>query len=50
MATIFQVLTLEGWIQMTYNYSDSESPIIALIFFGTLVLFCAFFALNLVLA
>ena len=50
MATIFQVVTLEGWAEMTYNYSDAESPVIAFFFFGLLVVFCAFFALNLVLA
>jgi hypothetical protein len=50
MVTMFQVLTLEGWIDMVYNYSDSDSPTLTLFFFGLVVIFCAFFALNLVLA
>jgi hypothetical protein len=35
---------------MCYNYSDSDSPVLAFVFFGCVVIFCAFFALNLVLA
>ena len=35
---------------MMYNYMDSSSPIVSVIFFTVLVVFGAFFALNLVLA
>ena len=49
MRTIFQVLTLEGWVDLTYNYSDSNDPVIAVIFFVGIVVMGAFFAMNLVL-
>jgi len=48
--TIFQVITLEGWSQLMYNYIDNGLPAVSIIFFCTLVIFGAFFALNLVLA
>ena len=44
-----QVLTLEGWTDLTYNYSDASDPTISVIFFVGIVLMGAFFALNLVL-
>ena len=50
MRSIFVAITLEGWINMTYNYSDSNSPWLSAIFFILLVIFGSFFALNLVLA
>ena len=49
MRTIFQVLTLEGWVDLTYNYSDANDPTIAVIFFVGIVSLGAFFAMNLVL-
>ena len=49
MQTIMQVLTLEGWTDLTYNYSDASDPTISVIFFVGIVLMGAFFALNLVL-
>ena len=33
-----------------YNYMDNQLPVVAVIFYTTLVIFGAFFALNLVLA
>ena len=50
MRSIFVAITLEGWVNMMYNYSDSNSPALSAIFFILLVIFGAFFALNLVLA
>ena len=47
---IFQAITLEGWSLMMYNYSDSNGPLVTSLFFCSLVIFGAFFALNLVLA
>lgn len=49
MQTIFQVLTLEGWADLTYNYSDANDPTIAVIFFVSIVIMGAFFSMNLVL-
>lgn len=49
MTTIFQVLTLEGWSDLTYNYSDANDPVISVIFFVGIVTMGAFFAMNLVL-
>ena len=33
MRTIMQVLTLEGWSDLTYNYSDANDPVMSVIFF-----------------
>ena len=49
MRTIMQVLTLEGWSDLTYNYSDANDPTISVIFFVGIVLMGAFYAMNLVL-
>ena len=49
MRTIFQALTLEGWIELTYDYSDANDPVISVIFFVGIVVMGAFFAMNLVL-
>lgn len=48
--TIFQILTLESWVYLMYNFSDAGSPIISVIFFVMVVLLGAFFTMNLVLA
>lgn len=50
MITIFQVLTLEGWSGLMYNYMDSSSSYMAIFFLVIIVIFGSFFALNLVLA
>ena len=47
---IFQSLTLEGWSDLMYIYSDANSPITSSIFFISVVIFGAFVSLNLVLA
>ena len=43
------MLTLEGWSDLTYNYSDANDPAISVIFFVGIVVMGAFFAMNLVL-
>lgn len=48
--TIFQILTLESWVYLMYNYSDTGTPAISIIFFILVVLLGAFFTMNLVLA
>lgn len=48
--TIFQILTLESWVYLMYNYSDTGSGSISVIFFNLVVLIGAFFTMNLVLA
>ena len=48
--TIFQILTLESWVYLMYNYSDTGSGAISVIFFVLVVLIGAFFTMNLVLA
>lgn len=50
MLTIFVAITLEGWSLMMLNYMDAGGNWVSPIFFILLVLFGAFFALNLVLA
>lgn len=50
LVTVFQVLTLEGWSQMLYNYQDAGDPKTAIVFFALVVIIGAFFSLNLFLA
>ena len=50
LITIFQVLTLESWSYLAYNYSDASDPTISIIFFTLVVVFGSFFTMNLVLA
>ena len=50
MVTIFQALTMEGWSGMMYNYMDSNNAVISVVFFFLLIVFGAFFTMNLVLA
>ena len=51
MLTIFHVLSLENWTDgMMYNYMDSNNTYISALYFITLVIFGAFFIMNLVLA
>ena len=48
--TIFQVFTLESWVNLMYNYGDTGNTFVSILFFMLLVLMGAFFTLNLVLA
>lgn len=50
IVTIFQVLTLESWSYLMYNYSDANGPTISVIFFILIVILGSFFTMNLVLA
>ena len=47
--TIFQCISLEGWTQVMYNVADAVSPW-GWIYFVLMVIFGAFFAVNLALA
>lgn len=48
---IFQILTQENWTDGNmYNYMDASNTYVAIVFFVALVIFGAFFILNLVLA
>ncbi|CBN75915.1 similar to sodium channel, voltage-gated, type IX, alpha isoform 5 [Ectocarpus siliculosus] len=48
--TIFQSITLEGWSDILYQVKDCSRPVLADLFFIVLVLWGAFFTLNLLLA
>ena len=48
--TNFQVMTLEGWSQLMYNYSDTVGPIQSSIFFVFVIIIGAWTSMNLVIA
>ena len=48
--TIFQSLTMESWTTLMYNFMDSNNIGISVFFFIFLVIFGAFFTMQLVLA
>ena len=48
--TIFQIITLEGWSQLMYNYQDSVGYATSSIFFVLVIIIGAFMSQNLVLA
>lgn len=50
LLTVFQILTLESWVYLMYNFYDTGNGIISIIFFVMVVLIGAFFTMNLVLA
>ena len=50
LVTIFQILTLESWVYLMYNYSDTGMAWVSVFFFVLVVLLGAFFTMNLVLA
>ena len=50
IVTIFQVLTLESWSYLMYNYSDSSGVTTSVIFYVLIVILGSFFTMNLVLA
>jgi hypothetical protein len=50
MISIMQIVTLEGWNKMMYNYYNSWNPAIVSIYFTTCVIVGSFFLLNLLLA
>lgn len=47
---IFQVLTMEGWADLMYNFMDCFSPLVSTIFFILVIIFGAFVSMNLFLA
>lgn len=48
--TIFQIITLEGWIGITHIYDDLFSPLFVILFFLLCIIICSFFVLNLTIA
>jgi hypothetical protein len=48
--TIFQTITLEGWIDITNMYRDVYSPFMVIIYFVLCVVVCSMFVLNLTIA
>ena len=48
--TVFQAITLEGWVDIMYHTQDSVGIFLGSFIFIVLVLFGAFFVLNLLLA
>ena len=48
--TIFQCITLDNWNTILYNLMDSANTVFSVFYFVTLLLFNAFFMLNLILA
>jgi succinate dehydrogenase/fumarate reductase cytochrome b subunit len=48
--TVFQVVTLEGWVKIMEIYNDGDSLILSTIFFVLCVLICSHFLLNLTIA
>ena len=48
--TIFQIITLEGWVYIMYNHMDSNLAPFSAIYFCLLVVIGSFFMLNLIVA
>jgi len=47
---IFQMVTLEGWSFVLYNMMDTGHPLMGVFICSSLVVLCAFFLLNVILA
>lgn len=51
LLTVFQICTLESWVYLMYNFADtSEQAYLSYVFFPVLIIFGAFFTMNLILA
>jgi hypothetical protein len=48
--SIFQMITLEGWVNVMYNFMDAGMPWMGVMFCSLLVIICSFFLLNVILA
>jgi hypothetical protein len=48
--TIFQCITLEGWIDITNIYRDAYDSSFVIIYFLLCIIICSFFVLNLTIA
>jgi len=48
--TVFQCVTLEGWIDTTYHLQDTIAPWLPALYFILLVTIGSFFFLNFLLA
>ena len=49
MLTVFLIIMLEGWSNLSYNYSDANYPVITAIFFVSLIVLGGFFTISLCL-
>ena len=50
MVTIFQVITMEGWVDIMYMVLDTSGSIITIPYFCLIIIIGSFFLLNLILA
>ena len=50
LLTLFQCITMEGWTDIMYQLQDSFEPTVVAFYFSLLIVFGAFFAINLTLA
>ena len=50
LMTILEIITLEGWNNLMYNYYKAWNPVIISIYFIVVVIFGSFFLLSLLLA
>ena len=48
--TVFQVVTLEGWVRIMEIYNNGDSLVLSTLFFVMCVLICSYFLLNLTIA
>ena len=44
------MITLEGWVNIMYNFMDTGMPWMGVMFCTLLVVICSFFLLNVILA
>lgn len=50
MATIFQVITMEGWVEIMYMIDDTNGNFLTIPYFSLIIIIGSFFLLNLILA
>ena len=48
--TIFQCITMEGWVVVMYIFQDVAAPAFVVLYFMSCVVICSFFLLNLTIA
>lgn len=50
MVTIFQVITMEGWVDIMYMVIDTSGSFLTVPYFCFIIIIGSFFLLNLILA
>ena len=50
LLAVFQMVTQDNWTAITYNLMDASLPFIASFYSSLLIIICAFFLINLILA